>query len=152
MWHAIYARHMNVLSFDKTYNLKYSQKSREDAIFLKSIVRRFNVACGASALNQLCSIPAKLEDGIIARVSRFLTETYASRRKERDKEFALAIDAADVEVRKSADHLMLINRIKQMPANTKTGKNCLDHVFNPDKEIARMREISHHFKPRTRFK
>ncbi|MEY3900974.1 MAG: hypothetical protein RL189_280 [Pseudomonadota bacterium] len=152
MWHAIYARHINALSFDKTYTLKYSQKSKEDAEFLKSIVRRFNVACGASGLNQLCTIPAKLEDGIIARVSRFLADAYTNRRKERDKEFALAVDAADVEVSKSADHLLLINRIKQMPANTKNGKNCLEHAFDPSREIARMREISRHFKPRTKLK
>lgn len=152
MWHAIYARNINSVSFDNSYVKIQTEKDSRFTQLLKSVINYFHVACGASGLNQLCPKPAKLENGMVGEVSDLLDEAYEKERKKRNSEFALATDAADIQVQRSADYLMLINRIKQLPANTMSGKNCLEHPFKPEKEIVRMREISRHFRPRTKQK
>jgi hypothetical protein len=152
MWHAIYARHINALSFDNSYVKNQAEKGSGFPQLLKSVITYFHVACGASGLNQLCAKPGKNENGMISEVSELLDEAYEKERNKRKAKLALATDAADIQVQRSADYLLLINRIKQLPANTKTGKSCLEHPFSAEKEIARMREISRHFRPRTKPK
>jgi hypothetical protein len=141
MWPAIYAKHINTWSFDKSYIRNYNANNPNDVGLFKELLSRFNVACGATAFQQICRLPALQEANFIKDMQSKLQRLFEKRRIQRSKEFAMAIDVADVLMSQSTDYVKLLTRTKKLRSNHRYGKNCLNKPFDLQKEHKRLEDI-----------